>query len=249
MRRPSPSSTTALAKQLWPGEDAVGKRVVIDYAARGAYPYEIVGVVEDSRANGLRHDAPAEIFLAHSQVPYAQMNFVLRTSGDPLAVARAAQREVLELDPAQPVHSVTTMEELVSSSLARDRFSLVLSVGLAVLAITLALSGIYGVVSYTVTERNHEIGVRMALGAKHGDIVRLIVGQAAVMALAGIAIGCIASLLADADALDPAVRGRRHGCSDFRRRVDVLAAAALLASYVPARRAMGVEPIDVLRNA
>ena len=238
-----------LAKRLWPRENAVGKRVVIDYAARGAYPYEIVGVVEDSRANGPRSEAPAEIFLAHSQVPYAQMNFVLRTSGDPLAVARAAQREVLELDPAQPVHSVTTMEELVSSSLARERFSLVLSVGLAVLAMTLALSGIYGVVSYAVTERNHEIGVRMALGAKPGHIVRLIVGQAAMMALAGIAIGCVASwlltrtlstLLFEVGATDPPT---------FAGASTLLAAAALLASYVPARRAMGVAPVEVLRNA
>ena len=237
-----------LANRLWPGENAVGQRVVIDYAARGAYPYEIVGVVEDSRANGLRSDAPAEIFLAHSQVPYAQMNFVLRTSGDPLAVARAAQREVLELDPAQPVHSVTTMENLVSRSLARDRFSLVLSVALAVLAITLALSGIYGVVSYAVTERNHEIGVRMALGAKRGDVVRLIVGQAAVMALAGISIGCIASLLLtrtlstllfEVGATDPLT---------FAGASMLLAAATLLASYAPARRATRVQPIDALRN-
>jgi len=238
-----------LAKQLWPGENAVGKRVVIDYAARGAYPYEIVGVVEDSRANGLRREAPAEIFLAHAQVPYAQMNFVLRTSGDPLAVARAAQREVLELDPAQPVHSVTTMQLLVSRSLAMDRLSLVLSVGLAVLAITLALSGIYGVVAYVVTERNHEIGVRMALGAKRSHVMRLIVGQAAVMALTGIAIGCIASalltrtlstLLFDVGATDPLA---------FAGASALLAAAALLASYVPARRATGVAPIEVLRNA
>ena len=238
-----------LAKQLWPGEDAVGKRVVIDYAARGAYPYEIVGVVEDSRANGPRHDAPAEIFLAHSQVPYAQMNFVLRTSGDPLRVARAAQREVLELDPAQPVHSVTTMEALVSRSLARDRFSLVLSVGLAVLAITLALSGIYGVVSYAVTERSHEIGVRMALGAKRGHIVRLIVGQAAITALAGIAIGCTASSLLTRTLSTLLFEVGATDALTFAGASTLLAAAALLASYVPARRAMGVEPIEVLRNA
>ena len=238
-----------LVKRLWPGENGVGKRIIIDYAARGAYPYEIIGVVEDSRANGLRSEAPPEIFLAHAQVPYAQMNFVLRTSGDPLGVARAAQREVLELDPAQPVHSVTTMEELVSRSLARERFSLVLSVALAALALTLALSGIYGVVSCAVMERNHELGVRMALGARHGHVMRLIVGQAAVMAAAGIAIGCIASflltrtlstLLFDVDATDPLA---------FAGASSLLAAAALLASYVPARRAMSVQPIEVLRNA
>jgi ABC-type antimicrobial peptide transport system permease subunit len=197
----------------------------------------------------LRSEAPAEIFLAHAQVPYAQMNFVLRTSGDPLAIAGAARREVLELDPAQPVHSVTTMEELVSRSLARERFSLVLSGALAALALALALSGIYGVVSYAVMERNHELGVRMALGARHWHVVRLIVGQAAVMAAAGIAIGCIASflltrtlatLLFDVDATDPLA---------FAGASSLLAAAALLASYVPARRAISVQPIEVLRNA
>jgi putative ABC transport system permease protein len=238
-----------LASRLWPGENAVGKRVVIDYAARGAYPYEIVGVVEDSRADGLRNEAPPEIFLAHPQVPYAQMNFVLRTSGEPRAVATAAQREVLELDPAQPVHSVTTMAELVSRSLARDRFSLLLGVGLAVLAIALALSGIYGVVSYTVAERSHEIGVRMALGAKPGHVARLIVGHAAVMALAGIVIGCVASLLLtrtlstllyEVGATDPLT---------FAGASALLAAAALLASYLPARRAMSVEPVEALRHA
>jgi len=124
-----------------------------------------------------------------------------------------------------------------------------LSVGLAVLAITLALSGIYGVVAYVVTERNHEIGVRMALGAKRSHVMRLIVGQAAVMALTGIAIGCIASafltrtlstLLFEVGATDPLA---------FAGASALLAAAALLASYVPARRAMGVAPIEVLRNA
>ena len=238
-----------LVKRLWPGENGVGKRIIIDYAARGAYPYEIIGVVEDSRANGLRSEAPAEIFLSHTQVPYAQMNFVLRTNGDPRAIASAAQREVLQLDPAQPVHSVTTMEELVSRSLARERFSLVLSVALAALALTLALSGIYGVVTYAVMERNHELGVRMALGARHEHVVRLIVGQAAVMTAAGIAIGCSASLLLtrtlqtllfDVDATDPLA---------FAGASALLAATALLASYVPARRAMSVQPVEVLRNA
>ena len=114
---------------------------------------------------------------------------------------------------------------------------------------TLALSGIYGVVSYTVTERNHEIGVRMALGAKHGDVVRLIVGQAAVMALAGIAIGCIASLLVTRTLSTLLFEVGATDAPTFAGASVLLAAAALLASYVPARRAMGVEPIDVLRNA
>jgi putative ABC transport system permease protein len=125
----------------------------------------------------------------------------------------------------------------------------VLSVALAALAITLALSGIYGVVSYAVTERNQEIGVRMALGAKGGDVVRLIVGQAAVMALAGIAIGCVASLLLTRTLSTLLVEVGATDPLTFAGASMLLAAATLLAGYVPARRATRVQPIDALRDA
>ena len=238
----------ALARSLWPREDAVGNYLMIDYSRRGTYPYEIVGVARDMRSAGMKIAPRPEIFMPHAQVPYVTMNVVLRTSTDTAPLIPAVREVILEMDPTQPVHSVTTMDALVESSVAGDRFSTFLLGVLSILALTLAASGIYSLMAYSVSQRSHEIGVRMALGAGRGAILRMVIAHGGLLTAVGVGIGvslalvlsrAMSSLLYDVSATDGMT---------FLIVPTVLVLSALGASLVPAYRAMRVDPIRTLHH-
>ncbi|HVH71800.1 MAG TPA: FtsX-like permease family protein, partial [Candidatus Dormibacteraeota bacterium] len=206
---------------------------------------EIIGVVGDVKGDGLNATAKPEMYTTLRGFWYAFL--VLRTNLDPSALASAVSKEITALDRGVPVYQVATMDQLLSSSLATERFNLFLLALFAALALGLAAIGIYGVLAFSVTSRTHEIGIRLALGARPGDVLRLIMRQGMRLVLAGIGLGVagalaltrlMASLLYGVSATDPAT---------FILGSVLLAIVALIACCVPARRAMRVDPIAALR--
>ncbi|MDQ3802556.1 MAG: ABC transporter permease [Acidobacteriota bacterium] len=243
----------AFARIIFPGEDPVGQRL----KGGGDVPdAEIVGVVEHVNNYGLNvpEAVQPQLYYAFKQVPKNYMADALgnvyvavRTSGDPAALVPAVRREAQALDPAQPLYNINTMEEVLAQSVATQKLSMLLLGLFAGVALALAAVGLYGVMSYTVTQRRHEIGVRMALGARPSDVLRMVVGQGMLLTAVGIGVGLLgalaatrlmASLLYGVSATDPAT---------FAGIPLVLASVALAANYIPARRAMKVDPMEALR--
>jgi putative ABC transport system permease protein len=235
----------AAAERYFPGEDPLGKRVRIGF--RGETPREIVGVVKDVKHAALDEAAMMELYVPHAQWPSSFLTLVVRSSSDAASLPAAIRGEVLAIDSQQPVHDVKTMEQLLSGTMAQRRFNMLLLGIFAAVALVLAALGIYGVISYSVTERTHEIGVRMALGAQRKDILSMVVTQGMVPALAGVAIG-----LGAAFALTRFISSLLYGvsASDFTTFASIpllLAFVALVACYIPARRATKVDPMVALR--
>ena len=237
----------SMARQVWPNEDPIGKRLMLDYN-RGKYAYEVIGITRDIRYYGPRSAPQPEVFIPHAQNAYLPMNVVIRTTTPPAQLINAAKAEVQALDPTQPVHNVVTMEQLLARSLAPERFSMSLLGLLAAVALVLAAIGIYGLMSYLVTQRVPEIGVRMALGATARDVLQLVLGQGLRLILVGLALGLLtslvamrwfASLLFSVSATDPLT---------FAIIVCVSLLTALLACGIPALRATRVNPIIALRK-
>jgi ABC-type antimicrobial peptide transport system permease subunit len=187
------------------------------------------------------------VYWTPPHLTYSAMTFVLRTAGDPGDLAPAARREIQAIDKDQPVSDVRTMESWLSESLARTRFGTLLLGAFAGLALTLAAAGLYGVMSYSVAQRQNEIGVRMALGARAGDVLRLVIRQGLALVLAGVALGLLgalaltrllASLLYEVSATDPLT---------FAALALLLTAVSAVACYLPARRAARVDPLIAMR--
>jgi putative ABC transport system permease protein len=235
----------AAARRFFPGQDPVGRKIQL---GGDKEPWvTVVGVVGNVKLFGLASIAPPICYASNSQAFSHVMTFVLRTASDPLSLSSAVHRAVLEVDPEQPVFGINTMEHLVASSITRERFSVWLLCAFACIACVLACVGIYGVLSYAVSQRTHEIGVRMALGAGPQEVMRLVVGQGMLLTLAGVALG-----LAAAFGLTRFLGSMLYGVAPadlptFASVSIVLATAALLACYVPARRATRVDPMDALR--
>jgi putative ABC transport system permease protein len=236
----------AFARTNFPGEDPLGKRVTI-YMKNDNQPCEIVGIVGDSKHMNLDAEVKPMSYWPHPELTYSGMTLVLRTQGEPTAIANAARDVIRTLDPEQPVADVRTMESLIGTSVARARFNTLLLTIFAIVALLLASLGIYGVMAYSVVRRTHEIGVRMALGASGRDVLRLVVRKGMTLALAGVAIGVAASfaltrlmetLLFNVSATDPLT---------FAGIPLLLAFVALLACLIPARRAAKVDPMIALR--
>jgi len=246
----------ALARRFWPAGDALGKRISL-----GGYPDlwgEVVGVVGDVRHWGQASEAPPEMYWDFSQGWLGRsptllrlrrsLTVVARSSADVRGHAGEVRREVAAIDPELPLSSVETMEERLGASLAGPRLSTLLIGIFAAVALALAAVGVYGVMSYAVTERTHEIGVRMALGARRSDVIKMVVGQGLRLALAGVAVGLAAALavtrvltrlLFEVGATDPAT---------FASIAALVVGVAALASYLPARRATRVDPMVALRS-
>jgi putative ABC transport system permease protein len=236
----------SFARKVWPGETVIGKRLMIDYPNR-KYAYEVVGVTRDIRYYGLKSQPQMEVFVPHAQIPYLPMNVVVRTTGDPLQLVSAVRRVVRELDAAQPVSEINTMERMIQLSLAPDRFAFALLGLLAGLALLLAGVGIYGVLSFTVAARTHEIGVRMALGATTHDLLRMTLGQGMRLTIMGISLG-LPTTWALSLLMRPLLFG--IGATDpvpLLGGVLLLTAVALIACYLPARRATRIDPLVALR--
>jgi len=228
------------------GQNPLGHRVTI-YMKTDDAPSYIIGVVADHKHLGL--DVPVEpvAYWPHPELVYPGMTLMVRTRGDANAVAPAARNVIHNLDPQQPIGEVSTMEALLSTSVARARFSASLLTVFSVLALVMAAVGIYGVMSYTVLQRTHEIGIRMALGAQRLDVLKLMVKKGVVLGVAGVVVGLIASfaltrliatLLFDVTATDTAT---------FVIVSAGLFLVTLFACYVPARRATKVDPLKALR--
>jgi putative ABC transport system permease protein len=235
-----------LARRFWPGASAIGGRIAIDFnAGRVA---EIVGVVGDVKPERIDGEDWPTIYNPYAQVPVTAMTLTVRTAGPPMALASALIREVHQLDPDQPVADVRPMEEVVDQAVANARFNTLLLGVFAGVAFVLAAVGIYGVISYDVTERTNEIGIRMALGAQPKDVLKLVLGQGARLAVYGIVAG-----LLGATALTRLMGAMLYGVNPtdaltFAAISILLAIVALAASYLPSRRAMALDPVIALRH-
>jgi len=232
-----------LAETLWPAQDALGKH----FHLMGDKQSEVVGVVGNVLHNGLGESVSLESYLAFPQNPWSYVGLAVRTHGDPGAVYGAVRSLVEQIDPELPVHDMRPMEQVVAETMASRRLTLWLVGAFAALAFVLASVGIYGVMSYAVTERVHEIGVRMALGAQRRDVLRLVVGHGMRHAAIGLLLGSVAAFLA-ARAMTTLLFGIRPGDPlTYIGIALVLALAALVACYIPARRATSVDPMVALR--
>ena len=236
----------SLAERYFPGEDPIGKRIDVSMFDN-PNPTEIIGIVGDARYDSLTNQAEPTVYFSHGELTYQFMTLVIRTSGDPGAMAPAIRNELRELDPDQPVGDVRTMNQVMGETMSRARFNTLLLGLFAVLATVLAAVGIFGVMNYSVTLWTHEIGIRMALGASQKGVLFLILKQGLVLTLVGIGIGLagafaltrvMSSLLFGVAATDPAT---------FSAIAVLLTAVSLLACYLPARRATRVDPLIALR--
>ena len=235
----------AMAQQLWPDEDPIGKHVTI-YMKRENKPSELIGVVGDIKHAGLDETSRGTAYWPYPTLSFGFMTVMLRTDGDPLAMAPALRETVLSLDKDQPIADVRTMESLVSASLARTRFATLLMAAFAAMAVLLAVLGIYGVVSYIVEERTREIGIRVALGASYPGIMQMLLQQGMVLVGLGLAIG-IAASLALTGLLKKLVYGiKATDPATLAAVVLILGCVALLACYLAARRATDVDPMTAL---
>jgi putative ABC transport system permease protein len=242
--------STAFAKRYFPGvDDPIGKRFKQGGVEDDDAPWmTVVGVVGDVHHYGLSEAVSTEMYMPFAQRPEPEVSLIVRSQGvNPLSLLPAIRNEVAAVDKDQPIFGVETMEHLLSESVASERLSVALLGLFAALAFLLACVGIYGVISYTVTQRTHEIGVRIALGASTADILRLVVGQGMRMVAIGLIVGLVAafaltrvmaSLLFNVSARDPWI---------FVLVSLLLAAVAFFASFIPARRATKVDPMVALR--
>ncbi|MEK6324526.1 MAG: ABC transporter permease [Acidobacteriota bacterium] len=252
--------SASMARRFWPHEDPVGMQIKPRFPEMRAYwvpesnnlPLTVVGVVGDLKQDGIMGVPQDQVTLPQMYLPYLQnpssiMHLMVRTPSEPLRWAAAVRGEVYAVDKDQPVFDVKTMDEVVAESFARPRILTLLLVAFAALALSLAAVGIYGVVSYSVIQRTHEIGIRIALGAQQRDILKLVLTQGMTLTVTGVILGLIAafavtrvmsSLLYGVGATDPMT---------FAGVSVLLTAVALVASYIPARKAMEVDPMIALR--
>jgi predicted permease len=234
-----------LAEKYWPGEDALGKRVS-QQGAEGPFA-TVVGVVRHVYRSGPANDGEPQIYFPFAQHVQTPLSYVLRTSVDPLTIVSTVRREVAALDAELPIARVATMETLESAALARDRFNALVLGLFAATALLLAAIGLYGVMAYLVTQRQAEIGIRLALGGSPRDVARMVIGDGMRLALAGIVLGTLASL-----AIGRALDGLLYGIEPTDPTTYVVIAAtlaivALLAAALPARRATKADPASALR--
>ncbi|MFZ1972191.1 MAG: ABC transporter permease [Candidatus Acidiferrales bacterium] len=239
----------ALARQVFPGENPIGKRIKPEIASTTPEPLmrEIVGVVGNVKFHNLSGEWAPESYVPYAQISFGSMAVVVRTSQDPHGVAKPIAETVRLFDKDLPTYAPKTVDEYINGTIAQPRFNTFLLGIFAGLAMLLTAVGLYGVISYSVAKRTHELGIRMALGAEPRDMLRLVVGQGLQLAVIGVGLGLVAalalthflaSLLFGVTATDPI---------SFLAVIVLLFAVVLLASYIPARRAMRVDPMVALR--
>lgn len=234
----------ALARRIWPGENPVGKSVLFGLTAR----LEVIGLVGDVRQGGLREPPGGAIYVPISLFPRSSLKIFVRSTQEPASLAAMARTTIRGLDAEQPISEIATLTEVIADSVARPRFLTLLLLAFGAVALALAALGVYGVLSYAVSQRTREIGIRMALGARTEDILRLVVGEGAILSALGAAVALpaalaggrlVRSLLYEVRPADPVVLAV---ASVFLVLVGVLAAS------LPARRAAHISPIEALRN-
>ena len=235
-----------IAARYWPNQDPIGQRITVNWQGRER-TMEVVGVVGPIRHDALDREARAEVFMPFAQVPFGSMTFVTRSSSDPAALIPAIKQQIWSIDPTLPIYATATLHGLVDQSVGPRRFLMQLLSALALLAFVLAAAGIYAVLSFSIVQRTRELGVRMAIGADSPIIVRLVVGEGMRMVGVGALIGVLGALgvsqflrasLFQVSATDPLT---------LILAMTLLAVVALVACYVPARRAARVDPLVALR--
>jgi putative ABC transport system permease protein len=235
------------ARRYWPNEDPVGKRIVMGSEERPQY-LTVLGVVGRVKMDGLSLDSKrVQGYFPFAQIPNGGMTVILKAAGDPNQLIAAVRQQVRSIDPDQPIYSIRTMDDIRAESVAPERLNLTLLSIFAGIALILAIVGIYGVMSYSVTQRTHEIGIRMAIGAQPRDVFRMVLRQGMMLALIGVGFGLIgafgltrlmATMLFGVEPTDPAT---------FAAIAALLTVVALVACYVPGRRATKVDPVVSLR--
>lgn len=235
-----------MRRRFFPGEDPIGKRLVVGFL-NTKLTVEIVGVVSDIKQESLSAPANAQIYLSYLQVPWFSTALLVRTEVEPSTLVAPVERALRLIDPAQSGSGIVTMEQLLTDSVAQPRFYSLLLGSFAALALVLAMVGVYGVISYSVAQRTHELGIRIALGARVRHVLLLVMGQAMMLVVLGAFIGLgtafaltrlLTKFLFDVKPSDPMT---------FGAVVLLLALVALIACYVPARRATKVDPLVALR--
>jgi len=240
--------STAMARIYFATEDPLGKRIVFGLPPDGSAVREIVGIVGDVRDIGLGEAPRPMMYVPYAQSPFAGAGLVVKSTLSTSSVASAIRREVAEIDKDLPVTDVATLPDLLQTSVAQPRFRTLLLALFAALALVLAATGIFGVISYSVSRRTNEIGIRMALGATRRAIVGMVFSETLAVTLAGLALGLPSALAAShlfghmlfgVSANDPAT---------LAIVAFVLVAVAVLAGFVPLRRAIRVDPLTALRH-
>ncbi len=242
----------AFVRRFFPNEKALGQRLQLSAPAmiwnnQRPSSFEIVGIARDVKAAGLNNPAEPAYYVPAPQAPLPDMTLLVRTQGDPLALVPAIRRSVSAIDPKQPLSNITTLERVVSESIAQPRLNMLLMGLFGALAMILAAVGIYGLLSYAVAQRTQEIGIRMALGAQVRDVLSLVLKQGMTLVVSGVALGLVAAF-----ALTRVLRSLLFGvtptdATTFLSVSGVLIFVSLLACYIPARRAAKVDPLVALR--
>ena len=232
------------ARHFWPDQNPLGKHIVV---GRGPIASEVVGVASDIKNKGLDQDTQPQLYLPFSQLPWGNMNLLVRTGVAPQSLVSAVRAQIAAVDPDQPVTNIQTVEEIMDNSRSQPRFTMLLLAAFSATALTLAVIGIYGVLSYSVAQRRQEFGIRLALGAEHAEILRLVVSQGLMLAITGIVIGLTAALLLTRLMSSMLYRVGALDLTTFLLTPLLFLGIALLASYLPARRATKVDPAEALK--
>jgi putative ABC transport system permease protein len=232
--------------RFFPNEDAIGKRI---HVTNGPETWrEIVGIVGDTKQYGLDQKSPAQVYEPLAQVPFSFMTFVVKTTGNPMALSRSVEQRIQHIDPEQPVSEARPLQQILDRSIADSNTGMLRLSVFGAIALLRAASGLYGVMSYSVTQRTREIGLRMALGAEQTRVLRLVIGHGMFLTTTGLVLGLAGSFaltrllhefLYETSATDPAV---------FAGISLTLAGVSLLACYIPAWRASKVDPVVALRH-
>ncbi len=232
------------ARQFWPGQTAVGKKIVVGRRPEAAL---VVGVASDVKNQGLEKETQPQLYLPFPQLPWSDMNLLVRTDIAPTAAVAAVRAQIAAVDSNQPIDAIQTAEDLIGTSRAQPRFTMLLVGGFSATALLLAIVGVYGVLSYSVGQRRQEFGIRLALGAHRSDILRIVMRQAMLLAIAGIVAGLCAALALTRFLQHVLYKTGSHDLATFILSPLLFLCVAAIASYLPARRAMKFEPVEILK--
>jgi putative ABC transport system permease protein len=237
-----------LARRYWPGENPLGRHIKAGAASSPAPWLTVVGVVEDVHEDWYEREPKPSLYRPYRQAPQSSGFLSLRSAGDPMSLIASSRSAIAKVDPDLPLSEIKTLERVMKDSIIGITYVAVMMAVLGIVALVLACVGVYGVMAYAVEERTHEIGIRLALGAGRGDVLRLVVGRSLLVTAVGLGIGLTVSVLM-ARFLSSLIFGvSAMDWMTFGGVSAALTASAMLASYVPALRAIRVDPVVALRN-